>query len=239
MRQVRVTVAGLDAERFAQNVAARSGHDHDPATSLCLACVDVLPVTGAGLVLMSGHRSLDFIAVSDAVSESVQEMEYALGEGPCVTAYLTKRPVFDPDLAGKGATEWPEFRRVALATGIHAAFGFPLCIGRICIGTLNLYNDRAGPLTDGQIADAVVVAEFATRAVLAWQGAAPPGVLAWQLKQARNHGVEVHQATGRISRQVEISVDDALVLLRAYAFSHDRPLGDVAREVASGHLRLD
>jgi hypothetical protein len=229
----------LDSEQFARDVAARSEHDESPAESLCLACVDVLPVTGAGLVLMSGNRSLDFIAVSDDVSESVQEMEYALGEGPCVSAYRTKVPVFDADLADERITGWPEFRRVALAAGINAAFGFPLRMGNICIGALNLYHNRAGALTEGQVADAIVVAEFATRSVLAWQGAAPRGTLAWQLRQAHNHGVEVHQATGRISSQVGISIDDALVLLRAYAFSHDRPLGDVALEVASGHLRLD
>ena len=229
----------LDSERFARDVAARSEHDESPAVSLCLACVDALPVSGAGLVLMSGNRSLDFIAVSDEVSDSVQQMEYTLGEGPCVSAYRTKAPVFDADLADDRATEWPEFRRAALAAGIHAAFGFPLRMGRICIGALNLYNDRAGALTDGQVADAVVVAEFATRSVLAWQGAAPSGTLAWQLKQAHNHGVEVHQATGRISRQMKVSIDDAMALLRAYAFSHDRPIGDVAVEVASGHLRLD
>ena len=233
-------IAGrLDSEAFAHQVATHADRGADPAAALCLACVDMLPVTGAGLVLMSGNQSLDFIAVSDDVSETVQEMEYALGEGPCVTAYRTQGPVFDPDLSATSPTEWPEFRRVAIAAGIRAAFGFPLRMGHICIGALNLYRDRAGALTDSAIADAVVVAEFSTRAVLAWQSASPQGALAWQLKQAHNHGVEVHQATGRVSSQVGIPIDDALVLLRAYAFSHDRPIGDVAAEVASGHLRLD
>ena len=229
----------LDSAEFARTVAASDGYDDDPAASLCLACLDALPVTGAGLVLMSGDRSLDFIAVSDDVSESVQQMEYTMGEGPCVSAYEKRVPVFDADLGDDRTTEWPEFRRVALAAGIHAAFGFPLRIGRTCIGALNLYSEHAGSLSEGQTADAVVVAEFATRAVLAWQAAAPNGKLAWQLNQGGNHGIEVHQATGRIAQQVGISIDDALALLRAYAFAHDRTISDVATEVASGHLRLD
>ncbi len=236
---MRVAAGRLDSEGFARRAALHAGRGVDPAAALCLACVDVLPVTGAGLVLMSGNQSLDFIAVSDDLSDAVQQMEYTLGEGPCVRAYRSKRPVFDPDLADERASEWPEFRRVALTAGIRAAFGFPLRMGQICIGALNLYRDRAGALTGGEIADAVVVAEFSTRAVLEWQGASPRGVLAWQLKQAQNHGVEVHQAAGRTASQVGISIDDALVLLRAYAFSHDRTIGDVATEVASGHLRLD
>jgi len=162
-------VRRLERERFSQVVAARREHDRDPASSLCLACVDVLRVTGAGLVLMSGGQSLDFIGVSDRVSEAVEQMEYTLGEGPCVSAYRTKQPVFDADLADEGTVRWPEFRREALAEGIRAAFGFPLLVDRFCIGALNLYHDRPGALTEDQVADALVVAQFASRAVMAWQ----------------------------------------------------------------------
>ena len=147
----------------------RHEQGRDPASSLCLACVDVLGVSGAGLVLMSGGRSVDFVGVSDRVSEAVEQMEYTLGEGPCVSAYRTKVPVFDADLADEGTDRWPEFRRGALAAGVRAAFGFPLLVDRICIGALNLYHDRPGALRDDQVADALVVAQFASRAVLAWQ----------------------------------------------------------------------
>ena len=229
----------LDAARFALVVAAHDGQHRDPAHSLCLACVEVLGIAGAGLVLTSGVRSLDFIGVSDGVSEAVEQMEYTLGEGPCVTAFRTRQPVFDSDLADEGPDRWPEFRRGALAAGVYAAFGFPLLIEQICIGALNLYHDRAGDLSEDQVADALVVAKFAGRSVLSWQAEAPPGTLAWQLEVAPRNRVEVHQAVGRISVQVGVSLEDALVLLRAYAFSHDRPISDVAAEVAAGRLRLD
>jgi hypothetical protein len=229
----------LEAESFAQIVAARHEQHVDPARSVCLAAVDVLGVSGAGLVLMSGGESLDFIGVSDGISEAVEQMEYTLGEGPCVSAFRGKTPVFDADLGDEERTRWPAFRREALAAGICAAFGFPLLIERICIGALNLYHVQPGALTDDQVADALVVAQFASRAVLAWQADAPPGALAWQLERAPNHKVEIHQATGRISVQVGVSLDDALVVLRAYAFSHDRPISDVAADIAAGRLRLD
>ena len=232
-------VPRLEPEEFAQVVAAQHEPDRDPASSLCVACVEVLGVTGAGLVLMSGGRSLDFIGVSDPVSQAVEQMEYVLGEGPCVSAFRTKVPVFDPDLADESTDRWPAFRRGALAAGVHAAFGFPLLVERICIGALNLYHDHSGALDDGQIADALVVAQCASRSVLDWQADAPPGTVAWQLEAAPNNRVEVHQATGRISVQVGVSLDDAMVLLRAYAFSHDRPIGDVASDIAAGRLSLE
>lgn len=231
-------VARLDPERFAQVVAACADQHRDPASSLCAASVEVLGVAGAGLVLLSGRRSLDFVGVSDHVSEAVEQMEYTLGEGPCVSAYRTQMPVFDADLADEGTARWPEFRRGALAAGVQAAFGFPLLIERICIGALNLYHDHPGALSDGQVADAVVVAAYASRAVLAWQADAPPGTVAWQLEHLSTNRVEIHQAMGRISVQAEVSLEDALALLRAYAFSHDRPIAEVAADVAAGRLRL-
>jgi hypothetical protein len=187
---------------------------------------------------VSGDRLLRCVGVSDVVTEAIEEVEYTLGEGPCVSAYRDKIPVFDPDLAD-GGTRWPEFRRVALKVGVRAAFGFPLLVDWICIGAMNLYRDRSGALTDDQIGDALLVAGVASRTLLAWQAEAPPGSVAWQLEQVPNHQMEVHQATGRISVQAGVSVSDALVLLRAYAFSRDLTISAVAADVASGAIRFD
>ena len=147
--------------------------------------------------------------------------------------------MFDSDLGDGRSVAWPEFRRGAIAAGVRAAFGFPLLVDRICIGAMNLYCDRSGPLTDRQVTDALVVARLAGRTLLAWQADAPPGTVAWQLEQVPNHRIAVHQATGRISVQAGISVADALAVFRAYAFSHDRPIRDVAADVGAGRLRFD
>lgn len=234
-----MTIERLEPERFAQVLAARTEQNPDPASALCLACTDVLEVTGAGLMLVSGGRSLGCVGVSDAVAGTVEQVEYTLGEGPCMAAYRSQTPVFDPDLADETVVQWPEFRLGALAAGVRAAFGFPLLVDRICIGALNLYRDRPGAFSDDQIADAVVVARLASRTLLSWQADAPPGTVAWQLEQVPNHRMEVHQATGRISVQAGISLADALVLMRAYAFSRDLPISDVAAEVGAGALRFD
>jgi AmiR/NasT family two-component response regulator len=49
---------------------------------------------------------------------------------------------------------------------------------------------------------------------------------------------EVHQATGFLSVHASVGIDEALLLLRAYAFSADRPLLEVARDVLSERLRI-
>jgi len=234
-----VTAGRLEPQRFADLVAERRAQEHDPASSLCLACTDVLDLSGAGLMLVSGGRSLGCVGVSDRRTAAVEQVEYTLGEGPCIAAYRSELPVFDADLADEEVVLWPEFRRGALAVGVHAAFGFPLLVDRICIGALNLYRDESGALTDDQIDDAVVAARLASRTLLSWQAEAPPGTVAWQLERVPNHRMEVHQATGRISVQAGVSLADALDLLRAYAFARDRPISDVAADVGTGLIRFD
>jgi hypothetical protein len=103
---------------------------------------------------------------------------------------------------------------------------------------LNLYHDRTGELTAEQSADARALAHLATRAVLGWQSATA-GSLPWQLEQVPVHRAVVHHAAGMVSVQAAVPVDDALALLRAYAFAEGLRLGHVAAEVVSRRLRFD
>ena len=48
----------------------------------------------------------------------------------------------------------------------------------------------------------------------------------------------VHNAAGMVSVQEQISVTEALIRLRAFAFSHDRLLAEVAGDVVARRLRL-
>ena len=130
-----------------------------------------------------------------------------------------------PDLREPAPARWPGFRDGALdgrASG--RSFGFPLLVGTVCIGALNLYHDEIGDLTDEQMADAVMVAHVAGRAVMGWQSVAGPGSLAWQLEHADAHRAVVNQAAGMVSVQAAVKVDEALMLLRAYAFAEDRQI---------------
>lgn len=228
----------VDPERVARVAATLAGSDGSQNRSLCVASAAVVGVAGAGIVLMSRGKALGTVCVSDPVTEAVEDAQYTLGEGPCVEAYRTGAPVLVPDLS-RDDDRWPGFRLDAEAAGVHAAFGFPLLIGNVCLGALNLYHVKVGALTGEQVADAVAVAHVAGRTVLGWQSVAGPESLAWQLEQVPAHRAAVHQATGVVSVQAKIPVDDALVLLRAYAFAEDRAINIVSEDVVAGRLRFD
>jgi hypothetical protein len=232
-------VHGMDPERIARVVAALAVGEADPQQSLCAAAAELVGVDGAGLVLVSGGRTLGNVCVSDPRAEAVDEVQYLLGEGPCMDAVRTRAPALAPDLAAPDLVRWPGFCTGAAAAGVRAAFGFPLLVGPACIGALDLFQVEPGKLTDEQFENAVAVAYVAGRTVVSWQLGARHGSVAWQLEQVPSHRAVVHQATGRVSVQASVSVDDALTLLRAYAFAEDRPISDVASDVADGHLRFD
>jgi hypothetical protein len=206
---------------------------------LCEVAAEVTEMSGAGIMLMSGDVPQGSVCTTDDVSDLIEQLQYDLGEGPCVDAFHTDRPVLEPDLVDPQSPRWPAFSGPAIDAGVRAIFGFPLQVGAVRLGALNLYCDRPGPLSDAQHADAVVMADVAAQAVLVLQANAPPGKLAAELESGANFQYVVHQASGMVAAQLGVSVGHALIRLRAYAFGNDRPLTDVARDVVDRRLRFD
>ena len=196
-------------------------------------------MSGAGIMLMAGEVPWGSVCTTNAVSAVIEQLQYELGEGPCVDAYHQDRPVLESDLAEPATPRWLAFTSPAIDAGVRAIFGFPLQVGAVRLGALNLYRDRPGPLTDEQHADALVMADVAAQAVLVLQANAPPGKLAEALEAGADFQYAVHQASGMVAAQLDVSVGHALVRLRAYAFGNDRALADVARDVVARTLRFD
>ncbi|HEV3354496.1 MAG TPA: GAF and ANTAR domain-containing protein [Acidimicrobiales bacterium] len=212
----------------------------DRATgTLCEVGARVTEMSGAGIMLMSGDLPSGSVCTTNDVSALIEELQYSLGEGPCVDAYNQKRPVLEPDLANPSESRWPAFTAPVLEAGVRAVFGFPLQVGTVRLGALNLYRDRSGPLGEDQHADALVMAGVAAQAVLAMQAGAPPGELAAELEAGGDFRYVVHQASGMVAAQLHVTVGVALIRLRAYAFANDRPLSQVAEDVVSRKLRFD
>ncbi len=208
------------------------------ADRVCAACVPLVGVSGAGLVLTSNEDGAETICVTDAVTEQMEELQFVLGEGPGVDAHHLRRPVLEPDLRTVDGERWPAFGRAALEKGIAAVFAFPLHIGVIRLGTLDLYRDRAGPLDHEQLADALVLADVAIDGILDLQAQVPIGALHPRFDSG-GHRDAVHQATGVLSVQLGISMVDALARLRAHAYADQRSLYDVAAAVVGDRLHLD
>ena len=196
-------------------------------------------MNGAGVMLMSGDVPRGSMCTSNAVSALIEQLQYSLGQGPCIDAYNEDRPVLEPDLARPARPRWLAFAPPVIDAGVRAVFGFPLRVGAVRLGALNLYRDQPGPLADEQHADALVLADVAAELILMLQAYAPPGLLAAEMEAGADFKYVVHQASGMLAAQLEVNVADALVRLRAYAFANDRPLAEIAADVVARRLRFE
>lgn len=205
-----------------------------------MAVVGSLPVTGAGLSLIGGahgHRIL--VHGTDAPSRQLEDLQLTLGVGPCMESMNRGGPVLVPDLAKQSDGRWPGFVQPALAVGIRAIFAFPLQIGAVRLGALDLYRNSIGGLSDEELADILIFIDVATLALLdapIGESGDGGGVLTDWLADA---DTAVYQASGMVMVQLGVTIDQAMLRLRAYAFVHDRTLTAIAHEIVARRLRLD
>lgn len=206
---------------------------------LCQLAVSATGLSGAGIMIFSDGGPQGSLCTSDVVSGVIEDLQYTLGEGPCIDAYRENRAVVEPDLAAPEVVRWPVFSGPAVEAGARAVFGFPIRVGAVRLGALNLYRDRVGTLTADQHADSLVTAEIVAEAILALQAEADDGELVEALTVDSDFRYVVHQASGMLAAQLRISVKEASTRLRAYAFSSETTLTEVARAIVEGELRLD
>jgi hypothetical protein len=226
-------------DRLSRILAELSGVGDDwSAARLCEASREIIGVTGAGVMLMSGDVPRGSLCTTDAVSNLIEELQFTLGEGPCMDAHQEDRVVAEPALASGGRTRWLAFTPPVVEAGVEAVFAFPLRVGTVRLGALDLYRTGSGPLSDDQHADALVMADVIANWVLDVQATAPAGAVAPELEQDANFHFVVHNAAGAVSVQLGVSMAEALIRLRAHAFSNNRRLRDVAEDVVARRLRF-
>lgn len=206
-------------------------------TRICALAVSRLAVTGAGVCLIRRpdlpyEQSLAW--ASDAVAARLEDLQLTVGEGPGLAAAASGTPVLVPELAA-AMTRWPAFAPAALAAGAEAVFSFPLVLGAIRLGSLDCYRDTPGVLGPGQVSDALVLAEAAFGAVLAEAAGHDPDDLGW----ISDIHAEVHQACGIVMYELKITIEVALMRIRAYAYVNDLPISVVARQIVDRQLSLN
>ncbi|MQA15161.1 MAG: ANTAR domain-containing protein [Pseudonocardiaceae bacterium] len=207
------------------------------AGQICRACVDGLDVDGAAISLLTESPSRETLCATDATAARVEELQFTLGEGACVEAATTGRPVLVPDVwEASREGRWPVFAAaVAEQTAVRALFALPLQLGTINLGVLDLYRTTPGTLAAAGLRDAMRAADTAAGMLLGLR--TDPGDGQWWDQSWASHA-EVHQATGMVIAQLGVDAEEAFARLRAYAFSQDRLLGDVARDVVARRLRF-
>jgi ANTAR domain/GAF domain len=232
-------VTGQRRKRLWQSIADHTvTPDHYGwAEAVCTVCVAALvSVEAAALTLRAKPRAQEMLAASDEWSARLEETQYTIGEGPGIQAYVDGAPVLVDDLRAEQA-RWPVFAEAALGMDATAAFAFPLQVGAIRIGTLNMYRHRPGRLSHDDLTDSALLADLATIALLKHTDTTENSPPDWMRPIGSYQDINI--ATGMLAARLGISLDDAFARLRGRSYAESRSVLDVARDVVERRIGFE
>jgi hypothetical protein len=214
------------------------------ADRLCAACVALLGVDAAAISLVFDGANSGTLGASSAPARVWDELQFTLGEGPCLDSVAHRAPVLVMDLADPKDIRWPAYGPAMVAHEIRSVSALPVVVAGEYVGALDLFRASPGLLGAEQLTGALVAAELAQMPLLDLMGSdlqaavTDPDSDAW-LELTMLSRAEVSQATGMLVAQLEITAAAALLRLRAHAYATGRPVTDVARDILDFRLRLD
>jgi hypothetical protein len=203
----------------------------DLLTELTERCADLLDVQAAAFLLVDPLGQLRLLAATSTQTRALEILQLHVDEGPCVECYATGQPISVPDLHTE-SQQWPQFVPAALGAGIVSVHALPMRAAGIVLGSLGLFGNRTGRLSESDLLLGQTLAHVACVAILQEVPPTPATVIP-QLRSALTNRTVVEQAKGFLRERLDLSVDDAFSLLRRYARTHSEHLTDVARQLMS------
>ncbi len=201
-------------------------------------------VDAAAISLVFDGANTGTLGSSGAPARTYDELQFILGEGPCLESVTRRTPVLVVDLADPNEARWPAYGPAMLYHQIRGVYAMPVVVAGEYVGALDLFRAQPGQLGGEQLSGAITAAELAGIPLLdlldadLQAGAGDPDSNAWTELNALSR-VEVSQATGMLVAQLGVDPAEALVRLRAHAYSTGRSATDVARDILDRRLKLE
>ncbi len=206
---------------------------------LARAVARTLEVDGAGLSLLDTARRRIPLGASSETAETAERLQFTVGTGPCMTAQLTRQPVFavEQDLRQR----WPMFGELLFgATPYRAVVALPLRPAPAGAGTVDLYFQRSEAVPDLEVFTAMAVGELVIAALSEAAGGlagTPAEEPDWLRGPAPRRRAAVWEAMGKVSVDLQVGVATALGLMRAHAYGGGTSVDDVAADLLCERLR--
>jgi hypothetical protein len=229
-----------DRDRWERLLAETASEHSSACQRICELCVRTLDVTGGGISVVTATGNRGVVCATDDIAARIEDLQFTLGEGPCVDAVAAGSPILIPDLTefeDIAVERWPAFLEGAGAAGVMAVFALPMRIGAISVGVMDLYRDRPGDLAADDLSAALLAADAAALALMHLDPQLE-GAFTDDLGARSSYQMQVHQATGMVQVQADVKTEEAFLLLRARAFSTGMPLIEIAVDVVERRLRF-
>ena len=206
--------------------------------------MDLFDVDAAAISLVFDGANAGTLGSSGASARAYDELQFTLGEGPCLDSVTRRTPVVIIDLADPGDLRWPAYGPAMLAYDIRSVVAMPVVVAGEHVGALDLFRFTPGRMDGSQFAGAAVAAELAGIPLLDLMdgdlkaAAADPASDAWAELNSLSRA-EVSQATGMLVAQLGIEPTEALVRLRGHAYATGKTATEVARDILDRRLKLE
>ncbi len=201
---------------------------------LVTACVELLGVTAAGLLLDDQRGNLAVMASSSEETRLLEVFQLQADQGPCLDCVRSGTAVTSDDLASD--PRWPLFVPAARDVGFASVVALPLRLRNQTIGGLNLFDGVAEQISMQDRGLAQALADVATIGILQHRSAHRRNVVAEQLQHALSSRVVVEQAKGVLAERGGLDMDGAFLALRRYARDRNLKLTELSRRVVSGEV---
>ena len=201
-------------------------HPHQLQTTLDTivetAALSLPGIDHVGITIAGSNGHMETKAGSDPFVWELDELQYELGEGPCVHA-IGVEPVTTVEWA-RHEQRWPRFMALAVAKGLRSQMGMRLYTERETLGGLNMYSTTSDTID----VDAVHMAElFAAHASLALGHDRREEQLSAALATRKVIG----QAIGILMERHDLNEDAAFAYLTRLSSRTNVKLRRVAQEI--------
>lgn len=189
---------------------------------------------GAGLTLLDRDRAVVIVKSHEFV-QRIDDIQYSLNEGPCISAAGTGETMRSGSLGGDA--RWPRFGPRAGRLGVHSVLSLPLLVGGGVVGAMNVYAHDREAFDD----EAERLGElFAVPAAITVHNAqllARTTRLATQLQAALNTRPVIDQAIGILRSRNGIGADEAFQRLRTMSQNQHVKLSVLATSIVDEAVR--
>jgi hypothetical protein len=216
--------------------------------ALCSAAVRLTGTDGAAVALLSHtSQARELVYATDATAQHLDELQFVVGEGPCIDTYRNGARQAWPNLATEPAmARWPVFSMEVNSLDVRALFTFPVASGRVTVGVLELYRGTTGHLgaveEEAGLACAAAIGHMLSSDLDRLAVEDPAG------GALSDDGIDtagedfsravIFNAVGMVAVQLAVSADEGLARLRAYCYANGRPIGTVAADIVARRLSL-
>lgn len=197
-------------------------------------CVQLLPVSAAGILLVDGDNSLHVIGSSSHAATLLDLFQVQNNEGPCRDCCVNHETVFSENIATD--TRWPNFSTLAVEADFVSVYALPLQAQGVVVGALNLFSQA--PLSTNQLSTARSLADAATLAFLQADMLQDRLLVARKLRVALEGRNVIEQAKGVLSERHGISMMEAFWSLRDASNQRNLDIVEIAASVVNREVDL-